>query len=78
MGAWDSSSKAHVAHMEDGDFFSTENQQSCLTTRLFQSNYTADGSTKTLKSGLSLIKGEVIDAGDELKSSWCILQKRNR
>lgn len=63
MGAWDSSSKAHVAHMEDGDFFSTEKSAIMSDdTTVSIELHAADGSTKTLKSGLSLIKGEVIDA----------------
>ena len=63
MGAWSTDSKSHVAHMADGDYFSTEksvtvsnetNADIVLTRK--------DGSKQTLKSGIKLLAGEVIDS----------------
>jgi len=63
MGAWRDGAKTHVAHMEGGDFFDTEQSAimdgACSVKIEFTS---ADGETTTLKEGLSLLDGEVIDA----------------
>ena len=58
-----SGSQTRVAHMSDGDFYVSE-----VSTTLPQDTTAsiefvgADGAVETLKSGLSLLKGEVIDA----------------
>ncbi len=63
MGTWTSDSKSHVASMESGDFYGSEKSHTMADAGsvdiVFKGN---DGSTETLKSGLSLQKGEVIDA----------------
>jgi len=63
MGAWRDGAKTHVAHMESGDFFDTEQSAimdgACSVKIEFTS---ADGETTTLKEGLALLDGEVIDA----------------
>jgi len=63
MGAWSSDSDSHVAHMEDGDFFSNEQSatmdQDTSVSIVFTDN---DGNETVLKEGLALLKGEVIDA----------------
>jgi isocitrate dehydrogenase len=63
MGAWSADSKTHVAHMDDGDFFGSE--QSCVmaeanTVRIELVGQ--DGETTVLKEKLELQTGEVIDA----------------
>jgi isocitrate dehydrogenase len=63
MGAWSPDSKTHVASMKDGDFYGSEqsvvlSQNDCIKIELI----TEDGQTQSLKAGLSLLKGEVIDA----------------
>ncbi len=63
MGAWRSDSKTHVAHMQHGDFYGSE--QSVLVadatafTIVFEGN---DGNTKTLKESTPLKAGEIIDS----------------
>jgi len=62
MGAWTKDSKSHVAHMEDGDFYSSEKSyvspgDDVVKIELFQN----DGVLKVLKEKTSLLKGEVID-----------------
>jgi len=63
MGAWSADSKSHVAHMEEGDFYGSE--QSVImpdanTVDIIWKG--SDGSEKILKSSLELQEGEVIDA----------------
>lgn len=62
IGAWTSDSKSHVAHMDDGDFYGTEQsvvleQASNVKIELVA----ADGSTKVLKENIAILAGEVID-----------------
>ena len=63
MGEWSSQSKSHVAHMQGGDFFGSEQSHimdNAGTVSIELTN--ADGETTTLKSGLELEAGEVIDS----------------
>ena len=63
MGPWSSSSKSHVAHMTDGDFYGSEkslllSQPTTVSIELVGK----DGQSTVLKEGLALEEGEVIDA----------------
>ncbi len=63
MGPWASDSKTHVAHMRSGDFYGSEKsvvikQDSTVKIEFINSS----GEKKTLKEGLLLLEGEVIDA----------------
>ncbi|MBN37830.1 MAG: isocitrate dehydrogenase (NADP(+)) [Opitutae bacterium] len=63
MGSWASDSKTHVAHMRSGDFYGSEKsvvikQDSTVKIEFINSS----GEKKTLKEGLLLLEGEVIDA----------------
>ena len=63
MGPWSSSSKSHVAHMADGDFYGSE--KSLLLskpTTVKIELLSKDGQSTVLKEGLALEEGEVIDA----------------
>lgn len=63
MGAWSRDSKSHVAHMEGGDFYGTEQSVTLEATTSVDIVFEgADGSHKVLKSGLALQAGEVVDA----------------
>ncbi|MDB2589163.1 NADP-dependent isocitrate dehydrogenase [Bacteroidia bacterium] len=63
MGAWSADSKSHVSSMSEGDFYgsevSTTIENKCEASIVFMD--TAGNST-TLKSGLKLEAGEIIDA----------------
>tara|TARA_Y100000780_G_scaffold159130_1_gene144251 strand:+ start:140982 stop:143198 length:2217 start_codon:yes stop_codon:yes gene_type:complete len=62
MGEWDSNSQAHVAHMNDGDFFG--NEKSLVTekaTELTIELQGKDGQTTILKSGVKTTDGEIVD-----------------
>ena len=64
MGAWSEDSKSHVAHMESGDFYGSE--QSHVMTQSDNVSIQlegADGSQTTLLDSLPLLDKEVIDAG---------------
>ncbi|MCH7411129.1 NADP-dependent isocitrate dehydrogenase [Belliella sp. DSM 111904] len=63
MGAWKSDSKSHVASMSKGDFYGSEKSVTLEQATTVDINFvSASGETKTLKKGLSLLQGEVIDA----------------
>jgi len=63
MGAWESSSKSRVAHMQDGDFYSSEQSSvigdSSSVSISFESNA---GEARALKESISVDNGDVIDA----------------
>ncbi|HWT70698.1 MAG TPA: NADP-dependent isocitrate dehydrogenase, partial [Oxalicibacterium sp.] len=63
MGAWSADSKAHVAHMEAGDFYGSE--QSALIAEAGNVQIAlvgADGKTTVLKEKTAVKAGEIIDA----------------
>ncbi len=63
MGAWSADSKSHVAHMAEGDYFSTEQSVTVANETAADIILTRnDGSEHTLKSGIKLLAGEVIDS----------------
>ena len=63
MGEWTADSKSHVSSMSQGDFYGSEVSTTiaapCAADIVFTGN---DGTTKTLKAGIALQAGEVIDA----------------
>ena len=63
MGAWTKDSKTHVATMSEGDFRSNEKSLTLPEATQVSIQWTgAQGQRKTLKSGIELQKGEIIDA----------------
>jgi isocitrate dehydrogenase len=63
MGAWNSDSKSRVAHMEDGDFYSSERSAVVDKAGNLRIELTAaDGGTTILKEKVPVQQGEVIDA----------------
>ncbi len=63
MGAWSSDSKSHVAHMDDGDFYSSE--QSAVVDAAGNLKITfvaADGKETVLREQVAVQKDEVVDA----------------
>ncbi|WP_335921226.1 NADP-dependent isocitrate dehydrogenase [Shewanella chilikensis] len=63
MGAWSKDSKSHVAHMQQGDFYGSEQsvtlKDADTVNIVLEQN---DGGQLVLKQGLELLAGEVIDA----------------
>ncbi|MBN2859789.1 MAG: NADP-dependent isocitrate dehydrogenase, partial [Sphaerochaetaceae bacterium] len=63
MGAWDPNSKTHVASMQRGDFYGSEQSVTVETETVVRAVLTAeDGSSTTLIDALSLQKGEILDS----------------
>ncbi|WP_066831752.1 NADP-dependent isocitrate dehydrogenase [Rufibacter ruber] len=63
MGAWSSDSKSHVAHMDGGDFYGTEQSVVVDNATSVKIEFVgADGAAKTLKENIALKAGEVIDS----------------
>ena len=63
MGAWKSDSKSHVATMTEGDFAHNEKSVTVDDTTTVKIIHTDTNGVQTvLKNGLSLLKGEIIDA----------------
>ncbi|MGN1057092.1 MAG: NADP-dependent isocitrate dehydrogenase [Comamonas sp.] len=63
MGAWTADNKAHVAHMDGGDFYGSEKSALIAEpTSVRIELATAAGETKVLKATTKVLAGEVIDA----------------
>jgi isocitrate dehydrogenase len=63
MGAWSSDSKTHVATMSKGDFAHNEKSLALTDATTIKIVHTdGKGNQTILKEGLSLLKGEIIDA----------------
>lgn len=63
MGPWEAGSKSHVAHMESGDFYGSEQSHVMKDPDVVQITLESDGEITVLKDGLNLLEGEVIDSG---------------
>ncbi len=77
MGAWSKDSKSHVAHMEEGDFYSSEKSyvspgEDVVKIELVQKN----GEVKVLKEKTPLLAGEVIDGSVMSKSALCAFYEK--
>jgi isocitrate dehydrogenase len=63
MGVWSADSKTHVAHMNEGDFYGSEQSVAIQEAGTFKIEFVAkDGSRKLLKDTSSLKAGEIIDS----------------
>lgn len=63
LGAWEKTSKSHVAHMSQGDFYGSEKSHILVQDDTLKIEFTSNsGEKKILKEGLKVLKDEVIDA----------------
>lgn len=62
MGEWSKDSKSHVAHMSDGDFYSSEKSMTSAADDSLKIVLEANGEQKVLKESVPVLAGEVIDA----------------
>ena len=63
MGKWDAASASHVAHMEDGDFYGSEQSYTMINAGSVRIEYTSvTGSSFPLRGPVPLQAGEMIDA----------------
>lgn len=71
MGVWSKDSKSHVAHMDDGDFFSSEQSTTFDTADELKIVLKANGSEQVLKASVPVLAGEVVDAAVMSKKALC-------
>ena len=63
MGKWSADSKAHVAHMNDGDFYGSERSATMGQAGELKIEFVgADGSTRALRDPVKVQEGEIVDA----------------
>ncbi|MBB5676470.1 NADP-dependent isocitrate dehydrogenase [Xanthomonas sp. WHRI 6108] len=63
MGKWSSDSKSHVAHMDDGDFFGSEQSTTVAAAGALKIEFVGnDGSSSVLKDKVVVEAGEIVDA----------------
>ncbi|WP_163009326.1 NADP-dependent isocitrate dehydrogenase, partial [Pseudomonas viridiflava] len=62
MGTWSSDSKAHVAHMSNGDFYGSEKAAQIEADNTVKIELVAqDGTTTVLKEKTAVKAGEIVD-----------------
>jgi isocitrate dehydrogenase len=62
LGKWNPESKAHVAHMTEGDFYGSENSLTLEKATDYRIEFVAqDGAVTVLKKKAPLLAGEIID-----------------
>jgi isocitrate dehydrogenase len=62
LGAWSADSKSHVAHMNGGDFYGSENSTTIASPTAVRYEFVAaDGTTTVLKKNMALLGGEILD-----------------
>ncbi|MDG2525089.1 NADP-dependent isocitrate dehydrogenase [Stenotrophomonas sp. HITSZ_GD] len=63
MGKWSSESKSHVAHMESGDFFGSEQSATVPAAGALKISFVGqDGQATVLKDKVAVKAGEIVDA----------------
>ncbi|CAD0354721.1 NADP-dependent isocitrate dehydrogenase [Xanthomonas hortorum] len=63
MGKWSSDSRSHVSHMDDGDFFGSEQSTTVAAAGTLKIAFVGnDGSTTVLKEKVAVKAGEIVDA----------------
>ena len=63
MGKWSADSKSHVAHMADGDFYSSERSATMGKAGELNIEFVGkDGETRALRGPVKVQEGEVVDA----------------
>ncbi|MEE2026009.1 NADP-dependent isocitrate dehydrogenase [Alkalimonas mucilaginosa] len=71
MGVWSKESKSHVAHMQDGDFFGSEQSTTFAAADDLQILLNSNGQQQVLKASVPVQAGEVVDAAVMSKSALC-------
>ncbi len=62
VGAWAKDSKSHVAHMDSGDFYGSEQSKVVPRAEIVKIELVADGAVMVLKEQTAVTAGEIIDA----------------
>ena len=63
MGKWSAESKSHVAHMDEGDFYGSEQSATMAAAGSLRIEFAgSDGSTRALRDPVKVQAGEIVDA----------------
>lgn len=77
MGIWSKACRTHVAHMDKGDFFSSEQSTTVKdATDVSIEHVAPDGTVTVLKESTKLLAGEVIDAATMSIEDLCAFYDR--
>jgi isocitrate dehydrogenase len=77
LGPWSPDSKSHVAHMEDGDFYSTETSAILAAPCEVRYEFVGDdNSVKVLKKNMSLKEGDILDSSAMHVKALCEFYER--
>jgi isocitrate dehydrogenase len=71
MGTWSSSSKSHVAHMDNGDFYGSEKSVVMAKDDSLKIDFVDSTGTTTLADGIGVQSGEVVDGAFMGKQALC-------
>ncbi|MDP4528403.1 NADP-dependent isocitrate dehydrogenase [Alkalimonas delamerensis] len=71
MGVWSKDSKSHVAHMQDGDFFSSEQSTTFAAADELKIVLNSQSGQQVLKASVPVQAGEVVDAAVMSKKALC-------
>jgi isocitrate dehydrogenase len=61
LGKWSTSSRSHVAHMNEGDFYGSERSVTVAAATSVRFELVTDAGVTVLKKGLALTAGEILD-----------------
>jgi len=77
MGAWSGDSKSHVSSLAGGDFFGSEQSVTISTEGALNIEFVdGNGSRTTLKNGVSVLAGDVVDSSFLSKDALCAFIER--
>jgi len=63
MGKWSADSRSHVAHMDEGDFYGSEQSATMAAAGSLRIEFTgSDGATTALRAPVKVQAGEIVDA----------------
>ncbi|SEA42133.1 NADP-dependent isocitrate dehydrogenase [Alkalimonas amylolytica] len=71
MGVWSKESTSHVAHMQDGDFFGSEQSTTFEAADDLKIVLNSNGQQQVLKASVPVQAGEVVDAAVMSKTALC-------
>ena len=70
MGKWSGDSRSHVAHMDEGDFYGSEQSATMDAAGTLKiSFHGSDGDTRVLKDAVAVQAGEIVDAARMSRSA---------
>ncbi|MGY1410820.1 MULTISPECIES: NADP-dependent isocitrate dehydrogenase [unclassified Luteimonas] len=70
MGKWSADSRSHVAHMDDGDFYGSEQSATMAAAGSLRIEFVgSDGGTTALRAPLKVQAGEIVDAASMSRKS---------